>query len=473
MSAFIFSIPLPGNFRRLSAVVGLALWPLISQAYCEDPADIPLGGKAIPESIPTKAAEVASLPAYEIGKDQLTGLMRLAVAESREVRGAENGRAAAQFDLQQVRANAKPQLSLNSSAGLGQTDTPNTTYGVGAVDSVALSLSASLYDGGRQTALTRYREYLAGASMAGAGSVRERVVSEAVLAVLDRNRFRIQVKVHQQMVSKLTCLAQAVDKIVQADPGRASEQIQARKSLRQAEISQDEALASLRQADIRLQRIFGDKDAPWAAVGVPLIEMPALEDALAFVQASPDIDQLRQQADALDQLARATAAERSPQVRWQAGINSARQTHVVNSSWNAGLSLSYVLADGGGADAAANAAQERATAARRNWEQALNDRTRQAGIYHDAAHSAYQRARRYSDLLRDSDALRNATYEQWIKLGRRSLFDLISAESEHYQVRLSYVNALHDGYTASAQLRHIGEGLLPWVAPDLVVPVPR
>ena len=86
---------------------------------------------------------------------------------------------------------------------------------------------------------------------------------------------------------------------------------------------------------------------------------------------------------------------------------------------------------------------------------------------HDAARSAYLRARHVAGVLQDSDQLRNATFEQWSRLGRRSLFDLIAAENEHYQLRIAYINALHDGFSASAQMRNASSGLLPWIAPEL------
>ena len=71
-------------------------------------------------------------------------------------------------------------------------------------------------------------------------------------------------------------------------------------------------------------------------------------------------------------------------------------------------------------------------------------------------------------VLRDSERLRDATLQQWQQLGRRSLFDVMSAESDHFNLRIAYVNALHDGYQASAQLRSLGSGLTAWLTPHLV-----
>lgn len=460
------------RLHPLVLAIGLTVAPLLSQAYCDEAVTQAAGAPATADLIPLNPAERRDAALQTAGREQLADLLRAAVTASADARGAEHGLTAAQYDLEQARAGKMPQVGVSANAGRSRyTKYGNGQYDPADVNGVSLNVSGPLYDGGRIDALTRYRERLLDASGASLGSTRERVVRDALVAVLDRNRYALQLKVHQQHVAKLSCLSRSIDQIVAADPGRASEQVQARSSVRQAEIVRDETQAALRQAEARLQRIFDSKVGLWTAVGLPLLELPALEAVLAQVENSPEVRQLHQQADAMRHLARASAAEQAPQVRWQAGLNSARQaTHLTTQSWNIGATVNYTLSDGGSGDAAVGAAQERAEAARRAWENAVNERTKAALVYHDTASSAFQRAGRYVDLLQDSDTLRNATYVQWIKLGRRSLFDLISAENEHHQIRIAYVNALHDGYTATAQLRTAGEGLLPWAAPDLATP---
>ena len=63
-------------------------------------------------------------------------------------------------------------------------------------------------------------------------------------------------------------------------------------------------------------------------------------------------------------------------------------------------------------------------------------------------------------IVRDSDKVRNYTLQQWQQLGRRSLFDVMSSEAEHYNMRIQYVNALYDGQQATALLWSLGLGVL-------------
>ena len=69
------------------------------------------------------------------------------------------------------------------------------------------------------------------------------------------------------------------------------------------------------------------------------------------------------------------------------------------------------------------------------------------------------RARSLIDILHNSELVRNFTLQQWQQLGRRSLFDVMAAEGDHYNTRVQYVDALYDTEQANALLRPLGLGL--------------
>lgn len=448
-------------------VVLLAAAGLAHAGYCEDPAESRSSVPVLPEVGRIGASALFDGMSAGNGLDQLGQLAREAVAASADARGAEHASLAAAQDLKQTESGRATSIVLGGALGVGQSRVGDSTQGVGGTGQASLSVSAPLYDGGRVDQLTHYRRRLLDASTGGIATSRERAVKEAAAAVIDRNRYRLQLRVYQQYVAKLACLAQSLEAIVARDRGRASELVQARKGQRQAEIARDEAVAALRQIDARLRLMVAGNVLPWGAVGVPLLELPDLARVSDDIASSAEVRQLGLQAEAQESLARATQAEGSPQLRWQVGANAGRAAQVNSSAWNAGVTLNYTLDDGGAIAAGARAAQERASAARRAQEALVTERAKLAGTYHDAARTSFQRANHYAGVLSDSDQVRNATYEQWSKLGRRSLFDLMSAEAEHYQLRVAYVNALHDGFQASLQLRATGAGLLPWLAPEL------
>ena len=62
-------------------------------------------------------------------------------------------------------------------------------------------------------------------------------------------------------------------------------------------------------------------------------------------------------------------------------------------------------------------------------------------------------------VLRDSERVRDDTLQMWQQLGRRSLFDVMSAEGDHFNLRLAYVDALHDGQQSVALLWSLAGGV--------------
>jgi len=127
------------------------------------------------------------------------------------------------------------------------------------------------------------------------------------------------------------------------------------------------------------------------------------------------------------------------------------------------VGVSYALYTGRADESALLAALRRAQATREQLEGVLATRRAQAAELHDAATTAFERADQYALILRDSEQVRRATIQQWAQLGRRSLFDVMSAESEHFNLQVAQVNALYDGLLSTLQLQALGPGLPRWL----------
>jgi hypothetical protein len=109
-------------------------------------------------------------------------------------------------------------------------------------------------------------------------------------------------------------------------------------------------------------------------------------------------------------------------------------------------------------DAAAAAARRRAEAAGAQRDDALEGRLSRVREVHEQLLAARVRAERVRGVLAGSDQVRNATLQQWQQLGRRSLFDVIAAESEHYGLRLAHVDTLFESQQLAAALLALGGG---------------
>jgi adhesin transport system outer membrane protein len=363
-------------------------------------------------------------------------------------------------DAEEARVANYPQVSLGGSLGGtgSSTDGISNSSESGGQARASLNLSMPLFDAGRNNRLAEWRRQLAEAARLGELSAEEQIGLQTVSLVLERGRYRVQMQVYQQFSRKMSCLVQALETIVAADKGRASELVQARKTLQQADLSLVQTASTVKQFEVRLRRFVGDALPASDAIANGLLKLPELPDLMTEAERSSDIAQLDAQVQAGDSYARAVVAGQKPQANWSVTGSKSKGVGASNS-WFAGVNFNVPLYNAG-YDYSATAARKRAEATRLQRADALESRKFRMAEIHEQASSAFDRARRVTEVVRDSDRLRNFTLQQWQQLGRRSLFDVMGTESEHYNLRVAYVNALYDGQQATALLWSLGLGVL-------------
>jgi outer membrane protein TolC len=409
------------------------------------------------------AQEGATPMAVGEPRERLQAMARDALARSAQVGAARLLAEAAQSDLAETRAARLPQATLSGNLGAQGTATKGLETTKGLAAGAALSVSAPLYDSGRHAALVDWRSAMADAARLGQLSAQEQVVFQTVAMALDRNRYRLQTQVYEQYVRKMGCMVEALQQIVAADKGRASELVQARKSLQQAELMREQAATALAQSEVRLKRFVGEQLPSGEGLTSVLMRTPDPQDVIAAMPAAPDVAALKKQVEAAGDYARAVEAGNKWQLGWTANARGAAGGGASETkSVSAGLTVTVPLFNGGAAHAN-EASRLRALAAARQLEDMLDARRARALEVHEQASSAMDRAKRTANVLKDSDALRNFTVQQWRQLGRRSLFDVMAAEGDHYSLRVNYINALYDALQANAMMHSLGTGLQAWL----------
>ena len=447
------SLPHRRQPNRVAAVLLLVLLAVLlsplavqAQGRCDDDT---------PALLPAVPAEQA--------RTGLRTLVRRAIDQSPQASATRLLAEAANDDTDEVRAAKAPQASLNASLGpsvsrsAGQNSTSALQAGLG------LGVSQLLWDGGRTDKLIGWRQRLAEAARYGDLSNRELLALSTISLALERSRFQQQVLVYAQYVRKMQCLAKSLEQIVAADRGRLSELVQVRKSLQQAELSRVTTESQLRQIDVRLKRYVGEPLPPaedWSALLTAVPDMAALQRE---AQRSAEIAQLDASAEAAQQLARSVEASQQPRISWTGGAstNSAFGGTIGTrhgKGLSLGLAISIPLLDAGNVAATA-AAKKRAQAATLQRDEALHARRARIAEVYEQTTASFDRAQRVDAVLRDSERLRDATLQQWQQLGRRSLFDVMAAEGDHYGLRISLVNALIDGQQSNAVLLSLGRGV--------------
>jgi adhesin transport system outer membrane protein len=431
----------------LLVLLAVLLSPLAhAQGRCEDDA---------PALLPAVPAEQA--------RTGLRTLVRRAIDQSPQISATRLLAEAALDDTDEVRAAKAPQASLSTSLG------PSVARSAGHTGTSALQAGASLgvsqllWDGGRTDRLIDWRQRLAEAARYGDLNGRELLALSTVSLALERSRFQQQVLVYGQYVRKMQCLSQSLQQIVAADRGRLSELVQVRKSLQQAELARVTTESQLRQIEVRLRRFVGEPlPAPedWSALLKAVPDMASLQQE---AQRSAEIAQLDASAEAAQQLARSVEASQQPRISWTGGANAnsafgGNRSTGHGKGLSLGVAISIPLLDAGNVAATA-AARKRALAASLQRDEALQARRARIAEVHEQTTSSFDRAQRVDAVLRDSERLRDATLQQWQQLGRRSLFDVMAAEGDHYGLRISLVNALIDGQQSNAVLLSLGRGV--------------
>ncbi len=435
--------------------------PVLAQQRCLDDS----------ETLPGSNAAAEAAPEQPNPRGTLQTLVRDAIDRSHQVGAQRLLAEAALDDVAETRASKQ----IVASAGAGLASEASKTHLNGAVnnDQQALQLRATLtasqllYDGGRVDRLTDWKTQLAESARQGYLSAQEQIALNTVSLALERHRYRQHVLVYGQYVRKMACLMEALETIVRADRGRASELVQARKNLQQAELSLTQAQSQIRQVDTRLRRLVGDGLPGTAGLGSVLVTVPEVEQLIAEVDKSADIAGLTAQAAAANQYAKAVAAANKPQLSWNVTAGGAAggggtRGDTKSANMAVGLQLSIPLLSPG-IGSATDAARKRARAAELQREEALQARRYRVAEVHEQTVSSFDRARRVAGVLRDSEQVRNFTLQQWQQLGRRSLFDVMGAEADHYNLRISYVNALIDGQQLNANLLSLGRGVSEWL----------
>jgi outer membrane protein TolC len=426
--------------------------------------------RCLDDSVPAALTPPLTTPqaaAEGTPRDRLAALVRSAIERSHAVGAATLLADAALRDIDE--AAAAHDLQAGATLGLGPQGERSGRMSEGALlrFSGSIQVSMMMYDGGRTRRLVDWRNELAEAARLGQINTQEQVAASTVALALERSRYRQQAQVYAQQVRKMACLTQALESIVATDRGRASELVQARKSLQTAELAQAQAQSQVRQVEVRLRRMAGTDLPSPEGLATAVLEIPSLPAALADAAQSAQIAQLSAQSAAADNLAQSVELSTRPKLGWTLEGSAADGTGGLKlppRTAAAGFTVSLnIPLRNPGIDAASDSARKRARAAMMQRDDALEARRQRIAETHEQTTATLDRARRLGTALRDSDQLRNFTLQQWQQLGRRSLFDVMSAEAEHYNLRVQYVNALHDAQQLNALVWSLSRGVWEWL----------
>ncbi|UXH76860.1 TolC family protein [Roseateles amylovorans] len=453
------------NHRRhpfVASCLALAVGALVLPAWAQNPPPSRCSDDAALPATQTAAKDAALLESGTADpRTQLQELVERALNRSKAVGAVRLLAQAAEADLAEAKAQRMPTVTLGVTGSHVGTILPGNgpdTRQSGLQGRGTLSVTAPIYDSGRITKLTEWRAQLAEAARFGTSNAEEQLALQTVSLALDRGRYQLQAQVYTQYVRKMACLVEALDIITKADRGRASELVQAQKSLQQADLSYEQTVSALRQTEVRLKRFVGDDLPRSATMSTVLARLPDLNEMLSDVMLAPDVAQAAANAQAQRSYAESVRAGQQPSVSLlvtgAATVGQARQ-----QDWVGGVQVNIPIVQPG-ADSALTSARRRAQAASLQRDDTIEAKRYRVQEMYEAAQSSMDRSRRIVDILRNSDRVRGFTLQQWQQLGKRSLFDVMAAEGDYYSMRIAHVNALYDAQQVVAIIWSQGRGVV-------------
>ncbi|WP_282268606.1 TolC family protein [Stenotrophomonas sp. PS02298] len=424
-----------------------------------------LGFSSPLQGVSTTVASAAGrglVPEAEL-RDLFLSMVDAAAIRSPAVAGALAQRAASNADVSEAKGQRYPQLNIS---GRGLSRELGSATAIRSRDfSLSLGMTTTLFDWGRIRRTIESRGHLVDAADFAVQAQLESSAYDVTSNLVELAKQRIVVEASQRYVDRMAELVKMLEGIVAMDVGRASELTQARARLLQAEASRSTADARSRDIEISLRRMVGDRPLP----GLPGsqywdIRLPELTRLLVASQHHPTVLQARASARSADLQADAVRSALLPQVNWVVSKDAGDGSYGRESAWQTGLSLSWSAYRGGSGRSSELAARQRAQAGWMAAEQQAQDLEHRIRAANHDARSFADRADLYRGLSLESNKIRAAFYEQWYHLGRRTLLDVLSSESEHYNNQVAEISSRFDGYQAVIRQYASAGVLVGWLS---------
>ena len=426
----------------LALSVVLLLNMTMPQAYAQSVTIQPLSSDDI-----QTLRNIAALKSVEKvlqSEAQVKLLIKQAQTFSPLLRELEYAVDAADQDINVAKGARMPRLIVGGASRAVSGDLPAANRANGK-PYLNLNAELTVYDFGRIDATVKNREARKDAGSARFEQQTNQIAIETVTVCLEYNKRRAllyAVEDYSQTVQKLVDM---LTKVVEADPGRGAELVQARSRLLQSQQSKESERSGVETFRIRLNRLIGpDKSSMCDGVGASFLEKPDIEKIREAVGEHPQVRAFKFDLDAANRQMDEVSASRKPQV--QASAAHAPILPGLNNDYIQSITLtaSMPIFDGNILKSSQQAALERARAAAERVDLTVMQLDTDYRERYQATNDNLRRVDEFTSLIEINDRVRKDFFVQWYSLGRRSLFELLAIEQEQYNLQRGYFTSLFD-----------------------------
>ncbi|MBZ6392451.1 MAG: TolC family protein [Pantoea dispersa] len=371
-----------------------------------------------------------------------------ALERSPQIRSARLQVDAAKEDVSNAKGQRWPQVDVSSNSRSYEFGGGARNASESNMPTFGVNVATNLIDFGQTSNTIKSKEFSVKAADFQSDAQIEDLAWKVSSGLVELSKQRLIIEMSKQYVARMQELVTMLSGIVQADQGRRSELTQATGRFLQAQSALDSAVSRARDTEIVLYRLIGETQVPLPPAMQWQLSTSQVDRLLAMVDRHPTLEQARAQSAAAFAEADALKSSALPKLNWVVSKNTAKDYQGREQSWQTGLNVSWGLFRGGSAKAAEQAAVQRAAALREQSEDQRDDLQQRVRAADQDARSMLQRADLYRNLTRESDRIRLDFFDQWYHLGKRTLLDVLSAESDYYNNRVAEVTNRFDGYSA-------------------------
>ena len=403
-----------------------------------------------------------SVPESEI-RSVLASALQQAIERSPMLRQTQAEQRAALADVREAEGQRWPQIDVGANSrgrSLGGGDDSSGTNS----QALSLNMTTNVFDWGRTRNTIDSRKELNTAAEQKHLASLETLASDVSLSLVDLEKARRINVISQQYVDRMSTLVDMLKEIVMVDRGRASELTQAKARLMEAQAGRDSAQARVRDIQIKLRKLLGEQPVQLPEDGDWALSTANLDRLLAASQDHPMLRQAEAEANASERHAAALRAGEKPQLNWVVSKSTGEDELGRQQAWQTMVTMSWPIFRGGSSRAAREAASMRAEAERERKSQQQLDLEFETRAADQDAKTLLARAELYRSLTSETDSVRKAFFEQWYHLGRRTLLDVLIAESDHNNNRVNEVTNRFDGYEAILKAYASAGQLTQWMS---------
>lgn len=386
-----------------------------------------------------------------------------ALQRSPQMRSSQLQIEAAKEDVSNVKGQRWPQVDVTSNSRRYEFGKGNRNASDSNTPAFGVNVATNLIDFGQTSNTIKSKEYSVKAADFQNTAQMEELAWQVSSNLIELNKQRLIIDMSKQYVARMQELVSMLSGIVSADPGRRSELTQATGRFLQAQSALDNAVSKARDTEIQLYRLLGETQVPLPPAIQWHLQPSNLNALLAHVEKHPALAKAQAQSQAAFAEADALKSSALPKINWVVSKDTGKDYYGREQSWQTGINVSWGLFRGGSVKAAEQAAIQRASAMREESEEQRNDLEQRVRASDQDARSMLQRADLYRNLTRESDRIRLDFFDQWYHLGKRTLLDVLSAESDYYNNRVAEVTNRFDGYSAIFRSYASAGQLINWL----------